>query len=56
MKMILATILARAELRLPLFGKVHEVRRGVTIAPSRGMPLVMERRDSSRIHDQKDSA
>lgn len=56
MKMILATILARAELRLPLFGKVHEVRRGVTIAPSRGMPLVMERRDSSRIHDRKDSA
>ena len=46
MKMILATILTRAELRLPLFGKVHEVRRGVTIAPSRGMPLVMERRAS----------
>ncbi|MDC0743293.1 cytochrome P450 [Polyangium mundeleinium] len=54
MKMILATILARTELRLPRFGKVHEVRRGVTIAPSRGMPLVMERRDSSRIHDRKD--
>ncbi|MRG93178.1 cytochrome P450 [Polyangium spumosum] len=46
MKMILATILARAELRLPLFGKVHEVRRGVTITPSGGMPLVMERRAS----------
>lgn len=47
MKMILATILARAELRLPRFPllhKVREVRRGVTIAPSRGMPLVLERR------------
>jgi cytochrome P450 len=44
MKMVLGTVLSRAALRLPLFGRVREVRRSITIAPSRGMPLVLERR------------
>lgn len=44
MKMVLATILARTELRLPRFGKVREVRRSITISTSEGMPVVMERK------------
>lgn len=41
MKMVLATILARTQLRLPYFAKVREVRRSITISTSGGMPVVM---------------
>jgi len=44
MKMVLGTILMRAELRLPRLSYVWGVRRSVTIAPSLGMPVVLERR------------
>lgn len=43
MKMVLATLLARTSLRLPRFARVREVRRNITVAPSGGMPVVMER-------------
>jgi cytochrome P450 len=44
MKMVLASVLSRTVLRLPRVGRIREVRRGITIAPSGGMPVILEGR------------
>src|SRR5581483_7961980 len=44
MKMVLATVLPRVELRLAPGYRMRPVLRAVTIAPSRGMPVVATRR------------
>ena len=44
MKIVLARILARVELRAVPGYRVRIVRRGITFAPSEGMPIVIERR------------
>ncbi len=45
MKIVLATILARTELAAAPGKQVRLVRRGITFAPSGGMPIVVTRRD-----------
>jgi cytochrome P450 len=44
MKIVLAEVLSRAELRAAPGYQVRVVRRSVTLAPSEGMPVVVERR------------
>jgi cytochrome P450 len=44
MKIVVAEILSRVELRAAPGYTVRLVRRGITFAPSEGMPVVMERR------------
>jgi cytochrome P450 len=44
MKIVLAEVLARVELRAAPAYQVRVVRRSVTLAPSEGMPVVVERR------------
>ena len=44
MKIVLATILARTELAAAAGSRVRLVRRGITFAPSGGMPVVMTAR------------
>ena len=44
MKIVLAEVLSRAEMRAAPGYQVRVVRRSVTLAPSEGMPVVMERR------------
>jgi cytochrome P450 len=44
MKIVLATVLPRVDLRLAPGYRMRPVLRAVTIAPSRGMPVVAERR------------
>jgi cytochrome P450 len=44
MKIVLAEILVRTELRAAAGYQARIVRRGITFAPSAGMPLVVERR------------
>jgi hypothetical protein len=44
MKIVLARILARAELRAVPGYRARVVRRGISFAPSEGMPIVIERR------------
>jgi len=44
MKIVLARILARVELRAVPGYRARIVRRGITFAPSEGMPIVIERR------------
>jgi cytochrome P450 len=44
MKIVLATILARAELAPAAGARIRLVRRGITFAPSGGMPVVMTAR------------
>jgi cytochrome P450 len=44
MKMVLAAVLPRIDARLA--GEVHLVRRGITLAPSGGMPVVLTARRS----------
>ena len=44
MKIVLAEVLSRVELRAAPGYQVRVVRRGVTLAPSEGMPVVVERR------------
>ena len=44
MKIVLAEILARAVLRAAPGYRLRTIRRAVTLAPSEGMPLVLERR------------
>jgi cytochrome P450 len=44
MKIVLARILARVELRAAPGYRVRIVRRGIAFAPSEGMPVVLERR------------
>ena len=48
MKMVLASVLARTVMRLPRFGRVREVRRSITVAPSGGMPVILEARRRPR--------
>ncbi len=47
MKIVLATILARAELSPAAGKRVRLVRRGITLAPSGGMPIVVTARRPS---------
>jgi cytochrome P450 len=44
MKLVLAEVLSRVELRAAPGYRVRVVRRSVTLAPSEGMPVVAERR------------
>ncbi len=44
MKVVLAEVLRRTELRIAPGYRMRVVQRAVTHAPSRGMPVVMERR------------
>ena len=44
MKIVLAEVLSRVELRTAPGYQVRVVRRSVTLAPSEGMPVVVERR------------
>jgi cytochrome P450 len=44
MKVVIATVLSRVELGLAPGYHVRVVRRNVTLAPSEGMPVVLERR------------
>jgi cytochrome P450 len=44
MKMVLASVLTRASLRRPRFSYIRPVRRSITIAPSSGMPVILEGR------------
>jgi cytochrome P450 len=44
MKIVLARILARVEMRAAPGYRVRVVRRGITFAPSQGMPVVIEQR------------
>jgi cytochrome P450 len=44
MKVVLAEILSRVELRLATGYRMQTVRRSITLAPSRGMPVVVARR------------
>jgi len=44
MKVVLAETLLRAELRAAPGKNVRLVRRGITFAPSAGMPVVLEKR------------
>jgi cytochrome P450 len=44
LKIVLAEVLSRAELRIADRYRMRPVLRAVTIAPSRGMPVVMDRR------------
>ncbi len=44
MKIVLAEVLSRVELRAAPGYQVRVVRRSVTLAPSEGMPVIMERR------------
>jgi cytochrome P450 len=44
MRIVLASILARTELRPAPGPPIHVVRRGITMSASGGMPLIMERR------------
>ena len=44
MKIVLAEVLIRVELRAAPGYRVRVVRRSVTLAPSEGMPVVVERR------------
>lgn len=45
MKIVLATILARTDLEAAPGPRIQLVRRGITMAPSHGMPVVLRRRD-----------
>jgi cytochrome P450 family 110 len=44
MKIVLAEVLSRVELHAAPGYQVRVVRRSVTLAPSQGMPVVVERR------------
>jgi cytochrome P450 len=44
MKIVLAEVLSRVELRLATGYRMQQVRRSITLAPSRGMPVVVARR------------
>jgi cytochrome P450 len=44
MKVVLAEVLSRVELRLAPGYRMQRVRRSITLAPSKGMPVVVERR------------
>jgi cytochrome P450 len=44
MKTVLAQVLSRVELRLANGYRMQPVRRSITLAPSRGMPVVVARR------------
>lgn len=44
MKMVLATVLARASLRLAPGPRPRVVRRSITLTPSGGLPVILERR------------
>jgi cytochrome P450 len=44
MKMVLAQILARTDLRLAPGYRMRAVLRAITVAPNRGLPVVMDRR------------
>ena len=44
MKMVLATVLSRVDLRAAPGRPVVPVRRAITLAPSRGMPVVVSSR------------
>jgi cytochrome P450 family 110 len=44
MKTVLARVLSRVELRLAAGYRMQPVRRSITLAPSRGMPVIMARR------------
>jgi cytochrome P450 len=44
MKIVLAEVLARAALHLAPGYRLRTIRRAITLAPSEGMPLVLERR------------
>jgi cytochrome P450 len=49
MKIVLASVLARTVMRLPRFSRIRPVRRAITVAPSDGMPVILEaRRNPSR--------
>jgi cytochrome P450 family 110 len=48
MKVVLARVLARVELRVAPGYVARAVRRSVTLAPSRGMPVVMGEKDTRR--------
>jgi cytochrome P450 len=44
MKVVLTEVLSRVELRLATGYRMQRVRRSITLAPSQGMPVVVERR------------
>ena len=44
MKIVLAEVLSRVELRLATGYRMQQVRRSITLAPSHGMPVVVARR------------
>ena len=44
MKVVLAEVASRVELRLAAGYRMQRVRRSITLAPSKGMPVVVERR------------
>ena len=44
MKVVLAEVASRVELRLATGYRMQRVRRSITLAPSKGMPVVVERR------------
>jgi cytochrome P450 len=44
MKIVLAEVLSRVELRFATGYRMQQVRRSITLAPSRGMPVVVARR------------
>ncbi len=44
LKIVLATVLARAELRIAPGYRMRPVLRTITVAPSRGVPVLLERR------------
>jgi cytochrome P450 len=47
MKVVLATVLSKLDLRLPPDSDVRPMRRAITIAPSDGTRVVMDRRHAS---------
>jgi cytochrome P450 len=48
MKIVLAEVLMRVELRAAAGYQARVVRRAITLAPSEGVPVVAERRDAQR--------
>ena len=44
MKVVLAEVASRVEFRLATGYRMQRVRRSITLAPSKGMPVVVERR------------
>jgi cytochrome P450 len=52
MKIVLAAVLSRVSLRAAPGYQVRVVRRSVTLAPSEGMPVVVERHTAARVAEQ----